>query len=106
MLGIREVARVLLEVAPDLVVKGEVRDVPTVARRSKQAPVSCGVCSTPMLPIFLGGVELDRCLDDNLLWFDREELARVLDAARAQRAVRARAGRVTWLDRLFGIDPL
>jgi Zn-finger nucleic acid-binding protein len=34
--------------------------------------------------VFLGGVDVDRCAHDELVWFDRGELGLVLEIARDQ----------------------
>jgi Zn-finger nucleic acid-binding protein len=53
-----------------------------------------------MEPVFLGGVELDRCYHDEQLWFDRGEIGRVVDRAREQAP--ALGVFATLLRRLFG----
>jgi Zn-finger nucleic acid-binding protein len=50
-----------------------------------------------MEPVFLGGVDVDRCYHDELMWFDRGELALVVDVAHDQHRERARS----WLVRLL-----
>lgn len=51
-----------------------------------------------MAPVFLGGEHVDRCVFDQLLWFDAGEQEAVLDTADAQRRARSRS----WLVRLLG----
>ena len=37
----------------------------------------CPVCAFPMTPYTLGTIELDRCVDDRLVWFDGGEIGKV-----------------------------
>jgi Zn-finger nucleic acid-binding protein len=101
MLSVAEVAHDLLETAPDLLPSGGVGGLTTLGRHSEIPPFLCGVCGAPMEPVFLGGVRVDRCYHDELLWFDRGELDRVLEIAREQKQARARAAARNWLSRLF-----
>lgn len=91
----------LLRVAPDLLPEGTPR-LPTRSRPPTGPSAPCGVCRAPMSPVFLGGIDVDRCHADELLWFDARELERVLARATAQHEGRQRG----WLERvvrgLFG----
>ncbi len=99
-MSISEVAEKLIEVAPDLLPSGAgVNGLTTLGRRTYGPPLQCGVCSAPMEPVFLGGVDIDRCFHDELLWFDHDKLTRVLDIAREQHLERKlHRG---WLSRLL-----
>ena len=85
----------LLRVAPDLVPEGTPR-LPTRSRAPTGPPAPCPVCRATMQPVFLGGIDVDRCHADELIWFDASELARVLARAAAQHEVRQRG----WLERV------
>lgn len=91
----------LLRVAPDLLPEGTPR-LPTRSRAQVGAALPCAVCRAPMQPVYLGGIDVDRCHADELFWFDASELARVLARASAQHEAR----QVGWLERvvrgLFG----
>jgi Zn-finger nucleic acid-binding protein len=93
--GVSDVVRELLVIAPDLLPAGGVAGLTTLGRRSATT-LTCPVCGAPMDPVFLGGVDVDRCYHDELIWFDDVELDRVLDIARAQREARHQS----WLGRL------
>ena len=95
VVGVSDVVRELLVIAPDLLPAGGVTGLTTRARRSATT-LSCPACSAPMEPVFLGGVDVDRCYHDELIWFDDVELDRVLDIARAQRDQRHQS----WLGKL------
>ena len=82
--GVSDVARRLVEVAPDLAPEGHIRDLPTLERRRTVDPVTCPACAAQMAPVFLGGLDVDRCYDDELLWFDPGELDHVLEIAATQ----------------------
>ena len=97
VLGVGEVVRQLVETAPDLVPDGGIGDLPTLGRRSLAPLVPCAACGADMEPVFLGGVDVDRCYHDQLLWFDRGELELVLDVAREQKGERERS----WLVKLL-----
>jgi Zn-finger nucleic acid-binding protein len=102
LLSVAEVAKELVEVAPDLVPEGGVFGLATIGRRSAEPPLWCGVCAGAMEPVFLGGVEIDRCCHDQLIWFDPSELSRVRDVAGEQSERRRRARAPGWLSRLLG----
>src|SRR5262249_33601391 len=93
--GVAEVVTALVAVAPELV-DGDVLDLPTIGRRTVAPALPCSVCGGDLEPVFLGGVELDRCYHDQLVWFDRGELALVLETARTQKSDRE----TPWLRRL------
>jgi Zn-finger nucleic acid-binding protein len=96
--GVSEIVRELLVIAPDLLPAGGVAGLTTLGRRSATT-LTCPACGAPMEPVFLGGVHVDRCYHDELIWFDDIELDRVLDIARAQRAARDQS----WLGRLASL---
>jgi Zn-finger nucleic acid-binding protein len=77
----------LLAIAPDLQPAGRVRDVQTRTRRST-TKLSCTICGSAMESALLGGVELERCRADAVLWFDRDEADRVAARAAEQRDLR------------------
>jgi Zn-finger nucleic acid-binding protein len=52
--------------------------------RRSVARVNCPACGDELEPVFLGGVDVDRCAHDELVWFDRGELGLVLEIARDQ----------------------
>jgi Zn-finger nucleic acid-binding protein len=93
--GVSDIVRELLVIAPDLLPAGGVAGLTTLGRRSAST-LTCPACGAPMEPVFLGGVDVDRCYHDELIWFDDIELDRVLDIARAQREARHQS----WLGRL------
>lgn len=101
LLGTGELVRELIAVAPDLRPEGGVEDLPTRGRRSAEA-LPCAMCEEPMAAVFLGGVELDRCYDDELVWFDGGELQRVLAVAREQKAARDQPAIIRVLAAWFG----
>lgn len=95
--GVGEVAQVLVAIAPELAPDGHVVDVPTLGRRSGEPLLVCSICGDSLEPVFLGGIDVDRCYRDQVIWFDRGELARVLDRASGQHD----AKRMSWLRKLF-----
>jgi Zn-finger nucleic acid-binding protein len=95
LFGLGEVVARLVAIAPDLVPEGGIGDVSTIGRRSVDH-VLCAVCGAEMEPVFLGGVDVDRCYRDQMLWFDFGELELVMEQAREQRDDRA-----SWLARLL-----
>jgi len=98
VVGVSDVVRELLVIAPDLLPVGGVAGLTTRARRSATT-LPCPACAAPMEPVFLGGVDVDRCYHDELIWFDDVELDRVLDIARAQRDERHQS----WLGKLAAV---
>jgi Zn-finger nucleic acid-binding protein len=100
LVGIEGLAHDLVAVAPELLPAGNVRDVTMIGRRSTEPAIACPACASPMAPVFLGGVELDRCDEDALVWFDSDEYARVIAAAREQRDGRPLRSRL--VDALLG----
>lgn len=97
LLGVAELVKQLLTIAPDLAPEGDVRGLPTIGRKSREPALPCASCGAPLEPVFLGGVELDRCYHDELVWLDAGELERVLAVARKQADARE-----SWLARLLG----
>ena len=98
VVGVPEIVRELLVIAPDLLPPEGVAGILTRARRSATT-LTCPACGAPMEPVFLGGVDVDRCYHDQLIWFDDLELDRVLATARSQREARDQ----TWLQRLISV---
>ncbi len=92
-----EVVRELVTAAPDLVPDGGIGGITTLGRRTVPPLLPCSLCGAPMEPVFLGGVDVDRCYHDEVMWFDRGELALVVDVAEDQRRERAKS----WLVRLL-----
>ena len=97
LFGVGEVVRELVATAPELVPKGGAGGLTTLGRRTVAPLLACSVCGAPMEPVFLGGVDVDRCFHDELIWFDRGELALVVDVARDQHREREQS----WLVRLL-----
>lgn len=97
MLSVGEVVRELVAVAPDLVPEGGVGGLTTLGRRTTAPLLPCPLCGASMEPVFLGGVDVDRCYHDEILWFDLGELAQVVDVAQDQHRERAKS----WLTRLL-----
>ncbi|MDB4953574.1 MAG: hypothetical protein JWO36_1143 [Myxococcales bacterium] len=97
LLDVGELVRELLLVAPDLLPEGGTSGITTLGRRTVARALACPMCAAPMEPVFLGGVDLDRCYDDNVFWFDAGELGLVLEVAQGQREERHKP----WLARLF-----
>ena len=83
-----EVVRRLVEVAPDLAPEGNVRALPTLGRHATGPLVPCPACGASMEPVFLGGLDIDRCYRDELVWLDTGELDRILGIAGEQRDAR------------------
>jgi Zn-finger nucleic acid-binding protein len=88
LLGVGEVARRLVEVAPDLAPDGNILALPTLGRRTTAPLIKCPACAAEMKPVFLGGLDVDRCYHDELIWFDMGELDHVLEVAASQRDAR------------------
>lgn len=99
LLAVSEVVRELVTAAPDLVPADGIGGLPTLGRRTTAPLITCSLCGAPMEPVFLGGVEVDRCYHDDMVWFDRGELGLVVDIAGDQRRERER----TWLARLLAL---
>jgi len=97
MFAVEEVVRELVATAPELVPQGGVSGLTTLGRRTIAPLLDCSVCGGPMEPVFLGGVDVDRCYHDELIWFDRGELALVVDVAHDQERRREQS----WLMRLL-----
>jgi Zn-finger nucleic acid-binding protein len=97
LFAVGEVVQELLATAPDLAPKKKGSTLSTLARRTVAPLLDCSVCGAPMEPVFLGGVDVDRCFHDELIWFDRGELALVVDVAADQHRERAQS----WLVRLL-----
>ena len=97
LFAVGEVVQELVETAPDLAPRSTVTGLSTLARRTVAPLLDCSVCGAAMEPVFLGGVDVDRCYHDELLWFDRGELALVVDVAQDQHRARAQS----WLVRLL-----
>jgi len=89
-----ELIRLLMRYAPELMPPGTTR-VATTQRSMSAPPLRCAACTRPMQPEYLHGVEVDRCVHDELLWFDAKQLDVAIDAAIAD--VEARRG---WAQRL------
>jgi Zn-finger nucleic acid-binding protein len=81
LVGVGELVTELLAVAPHLLPEGGVQTISTIGRRSTQPLIRCPACRSEMEPVFLGGVELERCYHDELLWFEQGETQAVLDRA-------------------------
>ncbi len=90
-----ELIRLLHGVAPDLLAHRGADSFETPPRISLDPPVICAACGQPTKPVIFHGVELDRCLKDELVWFDPTELDRVLDAA-----IAAHEARKSWIEKL------
>jgi Zn-finger nucleic acid-binding protein len=86
--SVEELTLQLVTIAPELVPEDRagVRGVTTISRRAREPLLGCAVCGTAMDPVFLGGVEVDRCRGDEMVWFDVGEEERVLESARVQHA--------------------
>src|SRR5262245_51564929 len=84
LFAVGEVMPELLLTAPELMPKAGASGLTTLGRRTVAPLLDCSVCGGPMEPVFLGGVDVDRCYHDELIWFDRGELALVVDVARDQ----------------------
>lgn len=96
LVGVADVIEQLLVVAPHLAPEGGIGDLSTIGRRAPiDEQIECPICGDAMEPVYLGGVELDRCRHDQVIWFGRREFAKVIDVARGQ-------PRRSWLSRFFG----
>jgi Zn-finger nucleic acid-binding protein len=100
VLAASELVAELLVVDPSLRDGIQIRDIHTIGRRSAER-LPCAICGEAMEPVFLGGVEVDRCRADGVLWLDAGELEAVLATTAEQRDDRS-AG---VLRRLFGLLP-
>jgi Zn-finger nucleic acid-binding protein len=97
LFAVVEVICELVAAAPDLVPDAGIGGLTTLGRRSAAPLLACAQCGAPMEPVFLGGVDVDRCYHDEVLWFDRNELRWVVETAHEQHRERARS----WLARIF-----
>lgn len=100
-LAAAEVERRLRLLAPDIS-DDVIRDAMT-ARRSRAAvprrsevAITCLSCRRPMQLVVMGGVRVARCDSDDQIWFDADELDRVLAWAGARHQSER-----SWLTRLF-----
>jgi Zn-finger nucleic acid-binding protein len=96
LMGIGELITALLEIAPSLLPEGNVRSITTLGRHGP--PLRCPTCAGQMEPVFLGGVDVERCYHDEQLWLDRGEPKRVFDRAAAQQ--QEHTADEGWLDKL------
>jgi Zn-finger nucleic acid-binding protein len=102
LIGVEEVIRELVAIAPDLApATRQAVDLVTRERRATEPALLCSSCGRRMTPVFLGGEDVDRCMFDQLIWFDASEHETVLDTANAQHRARSRS----WLVRLFDLSP-
>ncbi|MFN0249404.1 MAG: zf-TFIIB domain-containing protein [Kofleriaceae bacterium] len=76
-IGDLDIRELVYALAPDLDLSVTVFEYTT---RPTRAPLPCPECADPLRPVRFGGVALDRCDKDGRLWFDGEELAKVLHA--------------------------
>ena len=60
-------------------------------RRTVAEPLRCPACGASMEPSQFGGVDIDRCEKDQLLWFDGGEHPLLLDHARDDDGARAKS---------------
>ena len=98
LIAVEHVIRELVEIAPDLApASRRAVDLSTPGRRATEPALTCTSCERVMEPVFLGGVDADRCVHDQLLWFDAGEHSTVLARADEQRRDRRRS----WLARLL-----
>lgn len=74
-IGDPDIRELVYSLAPDLDLSVTVFEYTT---RPTRAPLVCPACSDPLRPVRFGGVALDRCDKDGRLWFDGEELEKVL----------------------------
>jgi Zn-finger nucleic acid-binding protein len=104
LVGTGELVAALVKIAPELVQNSAaLTGVAMIARRSVDI-VPCSICAGDLEPAFLGGVDVDHCAVDQVVWFDRGELGLVLDSARRQHAGRSQPWFVRLVDSLFGND--
>jgi Zn-finger nucleic acid-binding protein len=89
------VVRKLYMISPDLVPGGGADGLPTYPRRNAQV-LPCAACGKPMRPVRLQGVEIDRCYQDEMIWFDPDELDQVLTSA-----IERMDTRRSWIGRLL-----
>lgn len=76
-----ELIRLFLRFAPDLLPRGGASGLETLAWPSARPPINCAACGKPMEPVMLHGITVDRCYQDELVWFDARELDKLIDAA-------------------------
>jgi Zn-finger nucleic acid-binding protein len=104
LVGTAELIAALVKIAPELVAKeAHLSGVAMVPRRSVDI-VPCSICGGDLDPAFLGGVDIDHCTVDHVVWFDRGELGLVLDSARRQHAGHAQPWFARLVSSLFGND--
>ncbi|MEO8699602.1 MAG: zf-TFIIB domain-containing protein [Kofleriaceae bacterium] len=85
-----QLIRELRKAAPDLVPPDDDPPILTDARRSTEPRLACPACSERMEPVLFAHVDLDRCYEDHLVWFDDTEHEAVLDVAKREQAHRVR----------------
>lgn len=82
--SVSELITELAAAAPALVPESGPRNLRTFGRHTKLPPLTCPSCAGQMEPVFLAGVDVDRCYHDEQLWLDAGEPALILDRAQAQ----------------------
>lgn len=97
LMGVGELITALVEIAPSLLPDRRVRSITTLARHANGPILRCPTCAGQLEPVFLGGVDIDRCYHDEQVWLDRSEPERVFDRAAAQE----REAGESWLDQLW-----
>jgi hypothetical protein len=88
LVSVAELIGELVRIAPDLLPDGGGTTITTLGRRTVAPLLACPACAASMEPVFVGGVDADRCYHDESIWFDASEHDIVLDRAREQHAER------------------
>lgn len=103
LVAVEELIKELAHQVPSLVPDSGAKDITTLGRRTLQL-VTCPSCSDSMEPVFLGGVEIDRCYHDQQFWLDTGETGQILARAHEQERTDGHwlADRIR---RLFGFGP-
>jgi Zn-finger nucleic acid-binding protein len=69
---------------------------PATPGRAQGDALACPLCRRPMRPVIMGGVRVARCDADDQIWFDADELERVIERADARHESQR-----SWLGKLF-----
>lgn len=84
LVAVEELIKELATQVPALVPDGGARNITTLGRHTTAPLLTCPSCSDAMEPVFLGGVEVERCYHDHQFWLDAGEPERIIDRAHAQ----------------------
>jgi len=77
LIKVTDVVRGMLAIDADLLDDTEIRDLDTEPRIADTVVV-CPICASPFEPVLLQGIALERCRQDEVLWFDGWEALEML----------------------------